>query len=776
MQSIDRSSEPPPHFLRDVQANKARLQLKEFFLADPVKRSQSYMPNLALDLNQNEVFSSLKKLFRGKCAFCETKSQMRPYRFRPASNAAPSRDAGNAHLYYAWLVNAWENIYPICKGCIPGNPDFFPVLGKRAPLPTEKHLSEYASDGLGRWRKYPPKESNQLLDPCVERSFLPHFQVDHRNGELLGLGPRARVTIEHFNLNRPELVEQRADLFNRYMSILLGRTLQQFRNSEIWASPSELDIFDFRDLTFGGLWYLQCRRIALAMTVGWTSRPKLSKSGIADTFRQIAQRPDLEQQLFDLDAQLVAQITRQKEREGKPLTFLPTYPALVSIELKYFKGIEQLRLNLPHDSKRDSASGEDNSQLEQPALLILGENAAGKSSILEAVALALCTNKARAELRLPVSELPLNPELMGCENIRKFTNASIKLGFDNGADRILTIEDGTYQQLDPQETPPVFAYGAFRQYQKGVRRFSSSSSIVTLFHSETLLSNPEKWLLSLKDAEFSMVVRALRDILSVEGEFDVMARDLHAKSCSIVTSTPGSLLKHKTPLKLASSGYRSVLAMACDIMQGLMNRRINPHFDSLLTAQAVVLIDEVEAHLHPRWKIQIMRALRKALPNVTFIATTHDPLCLRGMNDGEVVVMHRVASQNVLATQLPIWVEQLTHLPNVTQLTIDQLLTSDFFNLASTDQPKIERQLAEIADLLSRAKADGQLSDAERARLAVFETEINSVLPVGTTEAQRLVQEAVVEFLQKRREASAQQLVNLRVESRQRILNILESL
>jgi F420-dependent methylenetetrahydromethanopterin dehydrogenase len=84
--------------------------------------------------------------------------------------------------------------------------------------------------------------------------------------------------------------------------------------------------------------------------------------------------------------------------------------------------------------------------------------------------------------------------------------------------------------------------------------------------------------------------------------------------------------------------------------------------------------------------------------------------------------------------------------------------------------------MAEISDLNSRVIVKGQLSDTERARLAMFEAEINSVLPVGTTEAQRLVQEAVVEFLQKRREASAQQLADLRVESRQRILNILESL
>lgn len=676
------------------------------------------------------------------------------------------------YIMFGWLTHG--RIYPICKGCTPGNPDYFPVLGKRAPLPTASHLSQYESEGLGCWRKYPPKESSQLLDPCVERSFLHHFQVDHRTGELLGLSPRARVTIEHFNLNRAELVGQRADFFNRYMSGLLGQALRQLRGGEDWASPNELDIFDFSALAFGELWYLQCRRIALAMTVGWVSRPKLSKAGIADTFRQISRRPDLELQLGHLDAQLVAQSSRQLASDGKPLPFLPTYPALKSITLENFKGIESLVLNLPHVSKRDSVSGEEIPKPQQPALLILGENAAGKSSILEAVALGLCTETARAELRLPVAELPLNPELMGCENIGKCSSSSITLGFENDTSRILSIVDGAYQQRGIRDTPPVFAYGAFRQYQKGIRRVSSASSIVTMFQSETLLSNPEKWLLSLKDAEFSMVVRALRDILSVEGEFEVMKRDQDSKSCFIITSTPGSLLQHKTPLKLASSGYRSLLAMACDIMQGLMSRRINPHFDSLITAQAIVLIDEVEAHLHPRWKIQIMRALRRALPNVIFIATTHDPLCLRGMNDGEVVVMHRVAGQNIPTTQLPIWVEQLTNLPNVTQLTVDQLLTSDFFNLASTDQPEVERQLAEIADLLSRIKVGGDISGEERSRLAVFETEISSVLPVGSTEAQRLVQEAVVEFLQRRREASAQQLIDLRVQSRQRILDILE--
>ncbi|MEF9674037.1 AAA family ATPase [Pseudomonas sp. PCH446] len=170
----------------------------------------------------------------------------------------------------------------------------------------------------------------------------------------------------------------------------------------------------------------------------------------------------------------------------------------------------------------------------------------------------------------------------------------------------MTIADSIYWHEGTSIVPPVFAYGAFRQYQKRVRRYSPGRSVINLFDSTALLSNPEKWLLSLKEDDFNNVVRALRDILSIEGRFKVMERDIEKQRCLIVTPAAGSQVLCRTPLSLASSGYRSVLAMVCDIIQGLMNRRINPHFESLETAQAVVLIDEVEAHLHPRWKIRIM--------------------------------------------------------------------------------------------------------------------------------------------------------------------------
>jgi predicted ATP-binding protein involved in virulence len=61
-------------------------------------------------------------------------------------------------------------------------------------------------------------------------------------------------------------------------------------------------------------------------------------------------------------------------------------------------------------------------------------------------------------------------------------------------------------------------------------------------------------------------------------------------------------------LNVASSGFRTVLAMVCDILQGLMDKRLSSQFARFEEARGVVLIDEVETHLHPRWKMQIMGA------------------------------------------------------------------------------------------------------------------------------------------------------------------------
>lgn len=140
-----------------------------------------------------------------------------------------------------------------------------------------------------------------------------------------------------------------------------------------------------------------------------------------------------------------------------------------------------------------------------------------------------------------------------------------------------------------------------------------------------------------------------------------------------------------------------------------------------------------------------MDGLRRALPGVTFIATTHDPLCLRGMNDGEVKVLTRLTNAD---WPVPVRVEQLEDLPNVSLLTVDQLLTSELFRLFDIDDPTTAYSTASLADMLMRRKEDpGSLNAADRRLFRSFVSDIDGALPVGRSDVSRLVQDAVAKYL-----------------------------
>lgn len=766
MQRFDRSSEPPPVLLQSKEFILQRQAMFKYFKLEEQRRAQTRVPNLHVELNHDSINSALKRLFHDKCAFCESYATTEPYRFRPAGSVLPMAKRADSRLYYIWLSAAWENLYPICQLCRPERPEYFPVKGTRAVLPSTAQLERYVAEGIGLWRDHPPKESNVLLDPCKD-NFVPHFTSD-LYGYLFPHTDRAQQTIDQFNLNRQDLLEVRAQRLREYFDELVEWILRGHR-----PSRDSSELFNFSELEFGGSWYLMCRQIILFINEGSPKQWSLSLTQIEQTFQRLTTSS---LKSFNQDAleEWVNDSLRGSFTSDSHLmrVLTETPPTLTSISLTDFKGIEQLELEIP---EAKASTAELPNPL-QPALLILGENATGKSSILEAVALALSTDEARAELKLDVSALPLDPKLMGEHSAPQREKATVSLKFDDGSTRSLTIEGGRFLMEAEPDVPPVFAYGAFRQYQKRTKRYSHGKSILSLFHPDKPLSNPEKWLLSLGSYQFQEVVGALRVILSIEGDFDVMERDYENNRCLIVTSSPGNRVSNRTPLGLASSGYRSVLAMVCDIIQGLMSAKIHTFYESLETARAVVLIDEVEAHLHPRWKIQIMKALRIALPKVTFIVTTHDPLCLRGMEDGEVIVMQRVPSQNGADSEWPVMVEQVVRLPDVSQLTIEQLLTSDFFGLASTDQPRIERELAMFADLLL-ARATGQsLTEDQQLAWERFEQDVSDALPVGTTEVQRLVQEAVSDYLKNRRQMSSENLGKLRDQARREIVTILEAL
>lgn len=156
-------------------------------------------------------------------------------------------------------------------------------------------------------------------------------------------------------------------------------------------------------------------------------------------------------------------------------------------------------------------------------------------------------------------------------------------------------------------------------------------------------------------------------------------------------------------------------------------------------AEGIVLIDEVGAHLHPRWRLRVVTALRNLMPRIQFVVTTHDPLCLRGIVDGEVVVMRRNSEGDVIS---------LSDLPPVTGMRIEQLLTSEHFGLGSTDDPEVAELWESYYRLMALPKPTAEQSqrlDRVRARLDELEQ-------FGTTERERLLLTSAADYIAQRRE------------------------
>jgi len=92
---------------------------------------------------------------------------------------------------------------------------------------------------------------------------------------------------------------------------------------------------------------------------------------------------------------------------------------------------------------------------------------------------------------------------------------------------------------------------------------------------------------------------------------------------------------HRLALNQLSDGERSFIAMLGDMVRRLA--LANPDLDDPLQGHGVVLIDELELHLHPKWQREIVQGLRHTFPNIQFIGTTHSPFVIQSLDPGELI-------------------------------------------------------------------------------------------------------------------------------------------
>ncbi|OQY49247.1 MAG: hypothetical protein DRR08_23010 [Candidatus Parabeggiatoa sp. nov. 2] len=155
-------------------------------------------------------------------------------------------------------------------------------------------------------------------------------------------------------------------------------------------------------------------------------------------------------------------------------------------------------------------------------------------------------------------------------------------------------------------------------------------------------------------------------------------------------------------LEQLSDGYRTLLAVVMDLARRLA--QANPHLDNPLNAQAIVLIDEIDLHLHPQWQQTVLPDLLKTFKNTQFIVTTHSPQVLTTVQKEH---LHLLDGENVY--------KQLTN----TYGAESYRLLEEIMNVPSRPESRVHEvgELKEYLRLVNHGDYDSPRATALRQQL-----------------------------------------------------------
>src|SRR5262249_39631480 len=134
---------------------------------------------------------------------------------------------------------------------------------------------------------------------------------------------------------------------------------------------------------------------------------------------------------------------------------------------------------------------------------------------------------------------------------------------------------------------------------------------------------------------------------------------------------------------------------------------------------ALVLLDEIDSHLHPKWQQQLAPVVKKTFPQVRLIATSHSPLMVGTLNPGEVVRIRRVDG-GLAAEQIK---------QDYRGYRVDQILTDAAFELVTARDPALEKEAAPLRQEYAELVRKPQRSLDEDRRLFVLMRLLEAPLP-----------------------------------------------
>ena len=317
---------------------------------------------------------------------------------------------------------------------------------------------------------------------------------------------------------------------------------------------------------------------------------------------------------------------------------------------------------------------------------LLGENGTGKTTLLRSIALVLAGSEALPELlgqpadwvRSGAKEARIHADLTTAkgeprsgelviaagDTIRDVYSRNAELleqlddAFRHTARSYFTVGYGVSRRPAEEEMQTVPAKG-------GLFRNPRARSVATLFSPHATLTSLETWAMDLdyrRDGGFKTVQEAIDTLLP-----GVTLSHIDRDRRELVFDTPDGPM----PYRLLSEGYRNVAAWTGDLLYEITE--VFGDLEDPFSARGLLLIDEVDLHLHPIWQRELMRFIEERFPNFQVVATTHSPLTVHQAGEGELFFLRRTGPSE------PATLQAYEGAPR--NLMLHQLLASPVFGL-----------------------------------------------------------------------------------------------
>ena len=278
-------------------------------------------------------------------------------------------------------------------------------------------------------------------------------------------------------------------------------------------------------------------------------------------------------------------------------------------------------------------------------------------------------------------------------------------------------------KFDTKVLSPVycFAYGANRKMaEKSLSDESFGNTSETLFKDEALLQNSSEYFLRLdyetsKSRKGSEELHRVKELLLKvlpNGVQDIRVVKSGRLQRDVQVQTTFGWVK----LNDLSLGYKTTIAWLIDFATKMIyyHEKSETPFDQ----PAILILDEIDLHMHPAWQREIIENLTKIFTKTQFIVTAHSPLIAQAAFNSNLALLKRIGDHIRIINEPDI----------VRSWRIDQVLTSDLFGLKDSRNIKIEKVLTRRRNLLLK----DDLTESEKNELKALEGKLDEI-PVAET-------------------------------------------